>query len=61
MYDHFPGGLRVTPNGPNAYFSPTYELRSETFCDTPAGIEVSFWTHKRTEAAEDEKADKHVS
>ena len=36
----------------NAYFllsKHTKQLLLVTYCDPPAGIEVSFWTHRRTD------------
>ena len=50
-----PQSLRVTPN---AYFSllkHTKQLLLMTFCHTSAGIEVSVWTHGRTDGRTDRR------
>ena len=61
-----PRGLKATQNAYFSLLTPTKQLLLVTFCDTLAGIEVSFWTDGtgttdgRTEGQTDGQTDVEV-
>ena len=56
-----PGGLRVTQNTYFALLTHIKQLLLVTFCDTHAGMKVSFWADGRTEREPDGWTDKRGS
>ena len=46
---HKPQGLRVALNTYFSFLKYIRQLLLMTFCDTPAGIRVSVWTHTQDE------------